>query len=242
MAIIENIKQIYVTDHKAISITLLILALIIAVSAIKELLIKRKTAKEKEKQNEEIKRHRERRIKVKATLANSVEIIMNRYAKQNFFLNIELVPQTAWYINLRNRNKEEWDILRKMVYSLYGGNKCGVCKVSGKVNCHEIWDYDDNSHIQKLIGFIALCDLCHHVKHIGLADILSSKGELDFDKVVNHFIRINNCTKNIFEKYREEAFKKWRERNQYKWELNLGGYDSLIEKKYFKLRKEHVYG
>jgi hypothetical protein len=38
----------------------------------------------------------------------------------------------------------------------------------GRVNleCHEEWDYDDETHVQKLTGLIALCGRCHRVKHL----------------------------------------------------------------------------
>jgi hypothetical protein len=35
--------------------------------------------------------------------------------------------------------------------------------------CHEVWSYHERTGVQRLEGFIALCDFCHEVKHIGLA-------------------------------------------------------------------------
>jgi len=108
-------------------------------------------------------------------------------------LTIELVPSTSWYDNLRKyTSKEDWDKIRKRTYAEYG-NRCGICEAEGRLNCHEIWEYDDKKHIQRLVGFIALCDMCHHVKHIGLAGILASEGKLDYEKVVEHFMKVNNC-------------------------------------------------
>ena len=57
-------------------------------------------------------------------------------------LTIELVPQTAWYSNVRsNVTKSEWDVLRKACYKA-AGYKCEVCSGKGPkhpVECHEMW-------------------------------------------------------------------------------------------------------
>jgi len=82
---------------------------------------------------------------------------------KDYKLSIELVPKTVWYKNLRNMVKRSvWDNLRRGAYAKYG-YRCGICGASKQqLNCHEIWDYDDETHIQTLTGFIALCNLCHH--------------------------------------------------------------------------------
>lgn len=95
------------------------------------------------------------------------------------------------------------------------------------MNCHEVWSYHDEEHIQRLDGFIALCNLCHHVKHIGLAGILANQGRLDYDKVVEHFMRVNDCSQNDFLKHRAEAFQIWEERSKHEWDIVLGDFQYL---------------
>jgi len=144
-------------------------------------------------------------------------------------LTIELVPSTSWYNNLRSvLPKSVWDKIRKKTYAKYG-YRCGICGAKGRLNCHEIWEYDDQNHVQKLVGFIALCDLCHHVKHIGLASILASEGKLDYERVVEHFMKVNGCDRKTFERHRREAFDQWRERSRYDWNVDLGEYESLVK-------------
>lgn len=139
-------------------------------------------------------------------------------------LGIELVPATSWYDNLRKRiGKEEWDGIRKDAYDRYG-HRCGICNASGKLHCHELWGYDDARHIQKLAGFIALCEMCHHVKHIGLAGIMASRGEVDYDEVVRHFMSVNNCGKTAFYEHRDAAFEKWRIRSMHEWKVETGDF------------------
>jgi len=89
------------------------------------------------------------------------------------------------------------------------------------MNLHEIWEYNDAEHVQKLEGFVLLCAMCHHVKHIGLAGILANEGKLDYDEVIEHFCKVNKCTKNDFEKQEKKAFDVWSKRSQYEWKQDF---------------------
>ena len=97
------------------------------------------------------------------------------------------------------------------------------------MNLHEIWNYDDKKHVQKLEGFILLCRMCHHVKHIGLAGILANQGKLGYDRVIEHFCKVNDCTKKEFEKHKAKAFEIWRERSEYEWNQDFGKYKEFIK-------------
>ena len=146
-------------------------------------------------------------------------------------LTIELVPHTSWYNNLRKKiPRRHWDRLRKRIYREHD-YKCGICGVEGgRLNCHEVWSYNDEEHVQKLEGFIALCDSCHFIKHIGLAGILASRNQLDYDELIEHFIKVNNCSRDDFDKQLDEASKTWADRSQYNWKIDFGDYTELIEK------------
>jgi len=144
-------------------------------------------------------------------------------------LTIELVPATAWYSNLRGvLPRKEWDNIRFKVYNDHN-NCCAICGASGRLNCHEIWEYDDFQHIQKLKGFIALCEDCHWIKHIGLAGIKASEGQLDMQKLIDHFLKVNNVDVNTFEQHRSEAFKTFEERSKHEWKTDLGEWKCFIK-------------
>jgi hypothetical protein len=98
------------------------------------------------------------------------------------------------------------------------------------MNLHEIWNYDDVNHLQKLGGFILLCEMCHHVKHIGLAGILANQGKLDYNKVIEHFCNVNKCSEQEFEQHRAEAFEIWSRRSSADWKQDFGEYTKFIEK------------
>jgi 5-methylcytosine-specific restriction endonuclease McrA len=143
--------------------------------------------------------------------------------KKRLILWAELVPQTAWGSNLRNNvSQQEWDTIRRKVYAEYD-HKCGVCEDDDTIlHCHEIWKYSTKKKVQRLAGMIALCPLCHHVKHIGRAGVLANEGKLDYQQIVDHFCRVNRCSKARFENHLEAVFKKWEERSQHEWDLDLG--------------------
>ena len=143
-------------------------------------------------------------------------------------LTIELVPRSSWCDNLRKYvKKKDWNVIRARTYARWG-HRCGVCKRQGRLECHEVWQYNDNQHSQKLTDFIALCSMCDHVKHIGLAAILAQQGRLDYGKVVAHFCAVNACAQKTFDDCREEAFEKWEERSLHDWCVDLGPYKGLV--------------
>jgi hypothetical protein len=145
-------------------------------------------------------------------------------------LTIELVPETAWYSNVRsNVTKQEWDLIRKKSYEK-ASHKCEICGdvgtnqgVKHKVECHEIWEYNDESHIQKLIGLISLCPNCHKTKHVGLAQMKGEEGI-----VINQLMNVNGMTENEAVKYIDESFGVWEERSQYGWELDISYLEGYI--------------
>jgi hypothetical protein len=145
-------------------------------------------------------------------------------------LNIELVPSTVWNSSLYQLlPRNIWNKIRDDHIERHG-RKCQVCgETRGVMNLHEIWTYDDENHIQKLEGFILLCRMCHHVKHIGLAGILASQGKLDYDKVIEHFCKVNTCTIQDFEAHKAEAFEIWSIRSCDEWEQDFGKYKEFIK-------------
>lgn len=149
-------------------------------------------------------------------------------------LSIELVPETCWYSNLRSiLSKEDWDKLRKRTYEL-ANYRCEICGGRGNrwpVECHEVWDYDDKYHIQKLVRLIALCPLCHGVKHIGLSKMRRHETE-----AIEHLEKVNGLTQEEANIYIVEVFKKWHERSLYDWSTDI----SWIENFGIKIEKEEV--
>jgi hypothetical protein len=137
-------------------------------------------------------------------------------------LSIDLVPESCWYSNLRYiLPRDAWDELRRKVYAacVY---RCAICAARGQLHCHEVWSYDEATHVQRLEGFQALCENCHHIKHLGYAGILASQGKLDYEALVAHFLRVNGCDRAAFQRHRDAAFAQWEERSRHEWTTDFG--------------------
>lgn len=147
-------------------------------------------------------------------------------------LTIELVPQSAWNNNLRHvLPKNMWDDIRKIVYAKYDG-KCAICqKPSKKLHAHEVWKYDDKTHIQHLQDIIPLCSLCHLVKHPGFASVNEGRGGAPMIAVIAHFKRVNKVDESVFRKHYQEELVKFEERSKYEWTMDLRRYVESIDKK-----------
>jgi len=146
-------------------------------------------------------------------------------------LTVELVPSTVWFSSLyRLMSRQAWNSIRDGIIK-ENGKECQICgETSGTMNLHEIWEYNDVNRVQKLKGFILLCGMCHHVKHIGLAGILANEGKLDYNEVVKHFCKVNNCSERDFEQHVDRAFEIWRERSKHQWKQDFGNYKEFIKK------------
>ncbi|OGM09469.1 HNH endonuclease [Candidatus Woesebacteria bacterium RBG_13_34_9] len=139
-------------------------------------------------------------------------------------LTIELVPASTWDNNLRNLLKSQmWEYIRKSVYKKCN-YKCVICKNKTGLHAHEIWKYDDKNHIQKLVNIFALCSKCHSIKHLGFAGLQISKGKVNYENLVKHFMQVNNCSREIFEKHQKKALKKFEERSHFDWQIDLSEY------------------
>jgi len=144
-------------------------------------------------------------------------------------LSAELVPKTAWYSNVRsNVSRAEWDRIRHQVYEA-AGNVCEVCGGVGKkhpVECHEVWEYNDKTHVQKLVSMTALCPACHSVKHLGRARMVGI-----YHLAMQQLIKVNGWTYAEADKYSKEIFEEWKRRSQHPWKLDLRGLNKYTIKK-----------
>ena len=138
-------------------------------------------------------------------------------------LTIELVPRTSWYNNVRsNVSDERWREIRTHCYNK-AKHCCEICNEAGtdqgfdhRVECHEIWEYDEYNHKQTLKGFIALCPLCHKTKHAGLARV---NGEEKL--VISQLMKVNGMDKFEANNYLHDAFLTWDERSVFEWSVDI---------------------
>lgn len=149
-------------------------------------------------------------------------------------LTVEVIPKTCHYSNVRTNVKpKEWDTIRHISYEK-AGNKCEICGQTGieqgykhNVECHEIWKYDDKKKVQKLIGLISLCPLCHQVKHIGRAMAMGRQ-----NIAFAHIKMVNKWNDIQLAQHIDEAFLINKGRSQHIWTLDI----SLLSKTPYSLQ------
>jgi len=156
--------------------------------------------------------------------------------EEEFKLTIELVPSTVWFESIyqiykRSHQENKWRKIKKEIFEKEG-RKCWICGAENtRLEAHEFWEYDDKNHIQKLVAIHHLCSMCHKIKHIGFWCYTENgirqleRAGLSREDLINHFCRVNNCSRENFEKHERKAFKIWRERSKYEWKQDFGKYD-----------------
>ncbi|WP_124492393.1 hypothetical protein [Burkholderia stagnalis] len=130
-------------------------------------------------------------------------------------LELELVPKSCWYSNVRsNVSPRTWEDLRQRTF-LRAGGRCLVC---GKhdLECHEVWEYDDRRAIQRLVRLDALCHRCHRIKHFGFS--LNSREARD---TLAWFVAINQCAIDNAIAHIVNAFRVFEVRSAFEWRLDL---------------------
>lgn len=138
-------------------------------------------------------------------------------------LTIELIPKTCWFSSVRTMvSIKEWNKLRFASYEL-ANNKCEICGDNGlnqgykhRVECHEVWEYNDETHTQKLIRLISLCVRCHQVKHIGRANAMGKQAD-----VFKQLEDVNGWDHKQVVTHVAESFELYKERSKYQWALDI---------------------
>lgn len=153
-------------------------------------------------------------------------------------LTIELIPKTCHFSNVRTMvSPKDWDKLRFASYEA-ANNKCEICGDNGlnqgykhKVECHEVWEYNDQTHTQKLIKLVALCVKCHQVKHIGRAIAIGKQMECFI-----HLAKVNKWTQKQIDDHVIASFELHKERSKHQWKLDI----SLIEKEPYNIKMKPI--
>ncbi len=140
----------------------------------------------------------------------------------------ELIPYPMHYKNVRAvLSAEDWKNIAKIIYKK-SKFQCDICANKGRLECHEIWDFDENNHYQRLVGLTSLCPLCHQVKHIGFA-----KKRGLWKETIQHMATVNNISigqakKNVY--YAELLVKK--RNKEYFLDLTYLNQFSFLPRKY----------
>ncbi len=133
-------------------------------------------------------------------------------------LFVDLVPNSAWFSNMRSElTKEEWELVKKATFKT-ARNLCEICGDRGPqhpVECHERWHYDLQTKVQTLVRTIALCPACHESTHFGLARVKGRDREAK-----QHLMHVNGWDDAKANQHILQAMNEWQQRSKIKWKLD----------------------
>ena len=104
-------------------------------------------------------------------------------------LQIEMIPRPNWGKSLSKKlKKSDWDSIRKAVYAKEN-MKCHICEEDCQsLHAHEVWNFDEERHVQKLVDIIGICSACHNTIHYGRAQRIGKAREAQ-----EQFLKVNDC-------------------------------------------------
>lgn len=162
--------------------------------------------------------------------------IWNIFSTKKIILLPELIPYSMHYKNVRAvLTPEEWKVLAKIQYKK-SNSTCDICGAKGRLECHEIWEFNDSKKVQKLIGLTGLCRDCHRVKHIGLARKMGW-----FEDTLDHMCKVNKISRKKALNFIKIAENQVRQRNfEFNLDLTfLNQYSSILLRKFSKRENEN---
>jgi len=146
-------------------------------------------------------------------------------------LSFEFIPRWSAGNNLRTTIGEyKWRRFRRYVLEDCE-NRCAICGWSGgRLECHEVLAYDDDTHVMTLVDVVCLCHLCHAVTHLNLSTSGRSSYRVGRSTLAMHFCAVNGCSMEDFESALSSALSVWNERSTFNWTVELGKFQCLTWK------------
>jgi hypothetical protein len=82
--------------------------------------------------------------------------------------------------------------------------------------CHEVWDYDDNAGVAKLVDFALNCGGCDAATHYGCAGLTSRR-----ETARAQLEKVNAMTREEVQALLDAAGEEWAQRSQRRWTVTV---------------------
>jgi len=135
---------------------------------------------------------------------------------------IELVPEGSWEktpSQLARRQqtfKARWEAIKRRELER-ADFRCEICRADGLLECTEMWSFDDDNHVQKLVGYKVVCPGCLSILRINRTVQLG-----DLEMALSHFMRVTGFSEDDLKAATSAALNIWKRRSQQNWRLDLG--------------------
>jgi hypothetical protein len=146
--------------------------------------------------------------------------------RHEFALTMDLTPAFMSRYALRKVAKSRWPSIRRSLLR-ERGPVCEICKFTAEepryIDAHEVFQYPANGAV-RLVRIQLLCKRCHDCKHFDHLVRLEAEGIREGGRagvVIDHFCRVNICTKKKFYDHLTESLR-------YKRKLELRYSSSLL--------------
>ena len=136
---------------------------------------------------------------------------------QELKLTPHLVPKPLWGKSAANLLKRaDWERIRHEALQA-ARRACQVCSASesaGALNCHELWDYDDEHSTATLVGLRIQCRNCDSAVHMGRA-VKRGLG----NAAIAQLVKVNVIGPREAKMLYRSAMDQWRQRNKKQWRI-----------------------
>jgi hypothetical protein len=136
---------------------------------------------------------------------------------QELKLRPNLVPKPLWGKSAANLLKRgDWERIRRDAVQA-ARHACQVCfdpASAGTLNCHELWDYDDEQGTATLVGLRMQCRNCDSAVHMGRA-VKRGVG----NAAIAQLVKVNVIGAREAKMLYRSAMDEWRRRNKKQWRI-----------------------
>lgn len=136
-----------------------------------------------------------------------------------------MIPQPLHGKSLSRLLKRKlWDVLGRSVRARAEG-RCEICgQESTRLDCHEVWSYDDERRVARLVGLKAVCSPCHLSTHMGRATSIGRQ-----DQAIDHLMEVNDWTWDEARPYVAHAMQEYVMRSKNAWVLDVSDLPTIVQ-------------
>ena len=152
-----------------------------------------------------------------------MSIVRQRF-KEGILLTVraDRLPRSVWGSNLRAfLPSGTWRDLSARTSARWNG-ECAICLESSVggvgLDCNEMWEFIEvaGTHAQRLVGVIAMCELCHLTQHSGRAHNIGR-----YEDVMERLEGLNRWTQSQAIDDISASEREWAARSRFAWDLDL---------------------
>ena len=140
-------------------------------------------------------------------------------------LCVDMIPESSFGASLKNLlTDSSWNEIRRSSYHA-SGTVCLCCgEGSGALQCHEVWDFDDQPagdgwQTQRLKGLLAVCGPCHMMFQPGLANIRGLSEDIQ-----NRLRTINVWSSDEYNQHAQHGNRMHAIRSRVSWRLDFSDF------------------